>query len=283
MAVALIWGSASMAQDDIKSLKEFTEDPDEIFFGHVEVFNDLSKTLKKGIRDGVITADNLKPKRIGLITTYMFEEKFTFRKSHLLYLYSKEGEQNYFFNRMATPLVEGIKQAFAGSDIELVTPSEFIDTPYEKDAYEKLSKKLRTMDPFVQTVKEMKLEPSAGEFEFIYTLSKDGESSKIMDGLAEFAKTQGLDAVLSVEINTKYMTKSITFNALQFTLHAVNPDDGKGILFNRYSLYSDMYYPMAFIKGGKLQWEDFEGFQELGKRAAEDYVNYIDDTIVETL
>lgn len=283
LLVALVLCNICLAQDEIKTLKEFTAEPDEVFFGHVEVFSELSKTLKKEIRDGLVTAENLKPKKVGLITTYLFEEKFTFRKAHILYLYSKEGETNYFFNKMAIPLVEGLKEAFNGSGIELYTPSEFIESSADQESYEKLAKKLRTGDPFAQTARDMKLDPSGGEFEFIYTLSKDGESSKIMDELAEFAQSQGMDALLSVEINTKYMTKSVTFNALQLTLHGMNPDDKKGLLFNRYSLFSDMYYPVAFIKGGKLEWEEFTGFQKLGERAGQDYLKYIDETITETL
>ncbi len=272
-----------LAQEEMKTIKDFVQTSDEIFFGQVEVFSDLSKSLKKEIKDGLVTRENLKPKKIGLITTYLFEEKFTFRKAHFLYIHSNEGEKNYFFQKMAEPLVEGVKAAFEGTEIELLSPSQFLEAPHHKDAYEKLAKKLKTMDPFVQTINDYKMNASGGEFEFIYTLSKDGESSKIMDGLAEYASQQGFDAIMSIEINTKYMTKAVTFNGLHFTLHGINPNSKKGLLFNRYSLYSDMYYPIALIKNGKLDWEDFEGFETLGQRAGKDYIKYIDETVIETL
>lgn len=282
-AFLLALSTCLYAQDDIKTIKDFVKEPDEVFFGHVEVFTELSKTLKKEIRDGFVTQENLKPKKIGIVTTYLFEEKFTFRKAHFLYVHSNQGDKNYFFNKMAEPLVAGVKAAFEGSEVELLSPTDFLEAPYEQDEYEKLAKKLRTSDPFSQTIRDFKMDASGGEFEFIYTLSKEGESGKILDGLAEYAQEQGLDALLSIEINTKYMTKAVTFNGIHFTLHGVNPESKKGLLFNRYSLYSDMYYPVAFIKNGKLEWEDFEGFKELGQRAGKDYLTYIDDTVNETL
>ncbi len=282
-AFLMVLACTLSAQDDIKTIKDFVQEPDEVFFGHVEVFTELSKTLKKEIRDGLVTTENLKPKKIGIVTTYLFEEKFTFRKAHFLYVHSNEGDKNYFFNKMAEPLVAGVKAAFEGSEVELLSPTDFLEAPYERDEYEKLAKKLRTSDPFAQTIRDFNMDASGGEFEFIYTLSKEGESGKIMDGLAEYAQEQGLDALLSIEINTKYMTKAVTFNGIHFTLHGVNPDSKKGMLFHRYSLYSDMYYPVAFIKNGKLDWEDFEGFEVLGERAGKDYLNYIDETINETL
>lgn len=269
------------AQDDIKTVEDFVKESDEVFFGHVEVYSNLSKSLKKEIRDGLVTQDNLKPKKIGLVTTYIFEEKFTFRKAHFLYIHSNEGNKNYFFDKMAAPLVAGVKATFQDSEIELLSPADFLEAPYEQDEYEKFAKKLKTADPFTQTLREYKMDASGGEFEFIYTLSKEGESGKVMDGLAEYAVEQGFDAILSIEINTKYMTKAVTFNGLHFTLHGVNPDSKKGLLFHRYSLYSDMYYPVAFIKNGKLNWQDFEGFKELGVRAGKDYINYIDETVKE--
>lgn len=282
-SIFLFISGSIWAQEDMETVKDFVNKPDEVFFGHVDVYSDLSKSLKKEIKDGLVTKDNLKPRKIGIVTTYFFEEKFTFRKAHFLYVHSKEGNKNYFFDKMAEPLVAGVKAAFEGSEIELLSPSDFLEAPYEQDEYEKLAKKLRTADPFAQTIRDFKMDASGGEYEFIYTLSKQGESGKIMDGLAEYALEQEFDAILSIEINTKYMTKAITFNGLHFTLHSIKPDSKKGVLFNRYSLYSDMYYPVAFIKNGNLEWEDFQGFEELGKRAGADYLQYIDETVRETL
>lgn len=283
LTVSLLFAISLAAQDDIETIQDYVKKSDEVFFGHVDVYSDLSKTLKKEIRDGLVTEENLKPKKIGLITTYLFEEKFTFRKAHFLYVHSNEGEKNYFFNKMATPLVEGVKAAFEGSEIELLSPSDFLEAPHEQDEYQQLAKKLRTADPFSKTIRDYKMDASGGEFEFIYTLSKDGESGKIMDGLAEYAMEQGFDAVLSIEINTKYMTKAVTFNGIHFTMHSINPETEKGFLFNKYSLYSDMYYPVAFIKNGKLDWQDFQGFQALGERVAKDYLTYINETVEETM
>lgn len=196
-------------QNDVKTIQDYVNETDEVFFGEVQLFSNLSKTLKKEIREGSVTAQNLKPKRIGLITTYMFDEKFTSRQSHFIYVHSENEEVNYFFNQMGEPLVEGVKSAFQNADFELVTPSAFITNTEEQEEYEKLAKQLKTADPFAQTIRDYGMNASGGEFEFIYTLSKDGESSKIMDGLADYAKTQGLDAVLSIEINTFFKKLSI--------------------------------------------------------------------------
>lgn len=278
-AILLALSTSLYAQDDMKTIKDFVQESDEAFFGHVEVFSELSKTLKKDIRDGLVTKENLKPKKIGIVTAYLFEEKFTNNKALFPYVYSDGNQDDYFFSKMGNPLVEGVKDAFEGSEIELLSPSQFLETPAEQEAYEKLAKKLRTGDPFVQTMKENKLNASGGEFEFIYTLSKDGESGKIIDGLAEYALEQGFDALLSIEIDTKYMSKAVTFNGLQFTLHSLNPNSKKGILFNRYSLFADMYYPLAYVKGSRIESEDFDGFKELGERAGKDYIKFIDATV----
>ena len=283
LAVLVTLSVAGVAQDDVKTIKDFVNESDEVFFGQVAVFTNLSRSLKKEIKDGLVTAENIKPKKIGLVTTYLFEEKFASRKAHFLYVHSDEGIKNYFFHKMAEPLVAGVKAAFEGSEMELLSPSDFLKVPSDQDKYEKLAKKLRTSDPFSQIIRDFQMDPSGGEFEFIYTLNKEGESGKIMDGLAEYAREQGLDAILGIEINTKYMTKAITFNGINFTLHGINPDSKKGFLFHRYSLYADMYYPVAFIKSGKLDWQDFAGFKDLGERVGKDYINYIDESIRESL
>jgi len=278
-SVCLILAISAFGQDDIETIQDFVQKSDDVFFSHVNAYSDLSKSLKKEIRDGLVTKDNLKLKKVGIVTTYLFEEKFNNNKALFQYVYSNGDDENYFFSKMASPLVEGVKLAFEESEIELLSPTQFLDSPDKQEAYQKLAKKLRTSDPFVQMIKDKKLEASGNEFEFIYTLSKEGESGKIADGLAEYAVELGFDAFLSIEINTKYMSKAVTFNGLQFTLHSVNPASKKGLLFNRYSLFADMFYPIAFVKGSKIESEAFSGFKELGERAAKDYLKFIDSTV----
>lgn len=282
----LILSSITYAQEnEVQTILDFSNQSDEVLLGRVMVESDIAKELKKEIKAGVITKEDLKPTKIGLITTYLFEEKYTSRKSHIVYVYEGEGESAYFFNKIAKPAINGLKQAFDNSDIELLLPQQFLDSDEKKESYGDLAKKLDGIqDPFIGIVKDMKMNPSGEGFEFIYSMAMQGRSMKVANNLADFAEQMGLDAVLSLEISTVYQSKAVTFSGLRLILHGVKKtgrSGGKGLLLNTYTLMPDMYYPLAFIKGGEPEFEAYEGMDRIAERAGEDYIKYVDEFLEE--
>lgn len=272
------------AISQVDGLLTFSKADDAVFFANKTVQSDLANTLSREIRAEILNHEDLKPQKIGLVTTYLFEERFNSRKAHLTYLYSKDGEKNYFFNRIADPVVQGLLQAFQGTHINLLTPAEFATSEKVKESYEALGENLVLSEAFSETVNEMDLQPSGEDFSFIYAYGMHGESLKIANALASFAETAELDALLSVEISTIYSTKNISLGTIRLIMHGVKPtgrSGAKGLLMNVYSFSADKNYPLVTIKGGKLSNEKYQGLMPAANRIGKNYIQYIDDHIEE--
>ncbi len=269
--------------DELKSLEDFALDDDELFFGHVVVQSDITRTLKKPLKNGEVTAEDLKPLKIGLVTTYLFEEKFNSGRALMLYTYEKDGTSNYFFGKIAGPAIKGLLDAFDGSEVELLLPEDFLKTGEDKQRYAELGKKLSFSEPFSSAVKG-KGDPSGGEFEFIYSMFKGGFSEKVADELAAFAKATDLDAVLTLELVTQYFAKSTNLSRVNLMLHGVNEfekEGSQGLLMNVYTLHPDFMYPLITYKGGEVQDETYGGMGRMMNRIGKDYIKYLDESIDE--
>ena len=157
----------SHAQDDLKSLADFALESDDVFFDHVVVQTEASRILKKPLKNGEVSNSDLKPRKVGLVTVYIFEEKFTSAKGRLIYSYEKDGDPNYLFKRIAGPMVQNFEDAFSEGEIDLITPIEYLSDAQSKEKYQALGKKLSVSAPFTGAVKG-EGDPSGGEYQFIY-------------------------------------------------------------------------------------------------------------------
>ncbi len=275
---------AQNSDEETKTLEDFSRIDKEAFFDHVVVQSDLEKALRKELKNGEVSIDDIRPKRIGLVSTYLYEEKFTKSQAMVLYIYEQDGGPNYFYDRIAGPAIDGLVKAFADSEVELLLPEDYLKTAEDRERYEKLGKKLSFSDPFSSAVKAKGGDPAGGRFQFIYSMFKMGYSDKVWNELADFAVAMDLDAVLTLEIVTEYFDKSINLGKINLMLHGANKlekEGNRGLLYNIYTFYPDYMYPLAEIKGLKLGQEAYEGLGKIHERIGRDYIEYLDESLEE--
>lgn len=261
-----------------KTFVEFVGESDKIFFDGVFASCEIGDKFKKEIKSGTINENNLVPKKIGLVTLYVFEENYRKRKAHLTYIYSLEGEVNYFYNKISKQAAEGLKQGFAGSGYELVMPQDFLSSESKKKAFSVAMENINDLsDPFLETVKAYNLSPAADPHQFVYTYVEDGTNGFVADELSTLAKELGLDGLLTVQLSTLYQTQTISFSGLSYVLHGINPiapEGEQGLVISNYALYPDYPYPFVSVRNGKTSSERYGGYRKLLERATKDYLKF---------
>lgn len=278
---ALVISFSSVAQ---KSFVEFIGESDRIFFDGVFANSTFDKDFKSEIKQKTITKQNLKPKRVGLISMYVFEENFQRRKAHLTYIYSKEGELNYFVNNVSKNALQGLTTAFEGSGYDLVLPDEFLKSNEAKQAFEATLEEMNESlsDPFLQTVEGYELNPNADGQLFVHNWVEEGTNGYVADLMAQLAQDLGLDALLTVKISSLYQTNTISFSSVDFLLHGINPageEYEQGIILSNYMLYPDYPYPFVSVRNGKTSSERFGAFRKLLERSGKDFLKFTTDEI----
>ena len=224
------------------------------------------------------------PKKIGVVSVYIFEEKFSSNKGLQIYTLNPDGSDCYFYKKIADPAIKGLKKSFQGSEIELLLPDEYIEGLTGTDRYNMLAKKLTFSDPFSSAVKGVDGKPAGEDFKFIYSMYREGISEKVWDELADFAVDMGLDAVLTVEIVTNYASKTTSLVRVNLMLHGINKNEkeGKqGLLLNTYALHPDYLYPLVTYQKGEAVEESYAGMGRLLERIGGDYQKYISESVNE--
>lgn len=266
-----------------QTIVEFIGESDKIFFDGVFANSDLKKKLKSKIKDGSVTEATLTPKKIGLISLYLYEENFRKRKAHLTFIYSSEGRTNYFYNQLVGPATNGIKAGFEGSGFQLVTGDELFNSDAKKAALAKAQEAINSLDdPFLQTLSGYEMSPTSDTEPFVYAMLEDGTNGFVADELATLAKALEVDALLTVQLSTLYQTSTISFSSIEFILHGVDgseADGEQGCILTSYSLYPDFPYPFVSIRNGKTFSERFGAYRKLLERSTENYLEYTKETI----
>ena len=266
-----------------KTFVEFIGESDKVFFDGVFANSELKKNLKNEIKSGSVTEQNLKPKKIGLLTVYLFEENYRKRKAHLTFIYSREGELNYFFNRVSERALEGLNKGFGSSGYELVSGNELIDTEEKKLAFEEAQSNINGLsDPFLQTLETYEMTPSSASSPFVYSFIEDGTNGYVADELATLAQKLGVDALLTVQLSTLYQTATISFSSVNFILHGINPaapEGEQGCVLSTYSLYPDYPYPFVSVRNAKTSSERFGAYNRLLERTTKDYLKFTSETL----
>ena len=276
----LFFSSTLFAQ---KSFVEFIGEGDKIFFDGVYANSNLDKDLKAEIKQKTVTKENLKPKRIGLISMYVFEENFQRRKAHLTYIYSKEGELNYFVNNISSSALQGLTTAFQGSEYELVMPEDFLNTNDKQAAFDATLEELNGLsDPFLQAVTGYDLQPNGEGQLFVHNWIEEGTNGYVADLMAQLAQDLGLDALLTVKLSTLYQTRNISFSSVNFLLHGINagaPEEEQGVVLSNYVLYPDYPYPFVSVRNGKTSSERFGAYRKLLERSGKDFLKFTTEEI----
>ena len=266
-----------------QTIVEFIDESDKIFFDGVFASSDLKKKFKPKIKDGSITEASLTPKKIGLVSLYLYEENFRKRKAHLTFIYSSEGSANYFYNQLARPALNGLKAGFAKSGYELLIGDDLFDTDSKKAALSRAQESINSLDdPFLQTLLGYEMTPTSATDPFVYTMIEEGTNGFVADELAILAKVLEVDALLTVQLSTLYQTSTISFSSIAFILHGVDqsaPVGEQGCVLTSYSLYPDFPYSFVSIRNGKAFSERFEVYRKLLERSTEDYLEFTSNTI----
>lgn len=278
--LTFILSFSSVAQ---KTFVEFIGESDRIFFDGVFANSNFAKDFKSEIKQKTITKNDLKPKRIGLVSMYLFEENFQRRKAHLTYIYSKEGELNYFVNNISNNALQGLTAAFEGSGYELVLPEEFLKGNDAQAAFDAAVEEVNSLsDPFLQAVENYDLTPSADGQLFVHNWVEEGTNGYVADVMAQLAKDLGLDALLTIKISSLYQTNTISFSSVDYLLHGINPAGAEleqGIILSNYMLYPDYPYPFVSVRNGKTSSERFGAFRKLVERSGKDFLKFTTDEI----
>ena len=266
-----------------QTIVEFIGESDKIFFDGVFANSDLKKKLKPKIKDGSITESSLKPKKIGLVSLYLYEENFRKRKAHLTFIYSSEGRTNYFFNQLSGPALNGIKAGFEKSDYELISGDELYNSEAKKEALTKAQEAINSLDdPFLQTLSGYEMSPTSAASPFVYSFLEEGTNGFVADELATLAKALEVDALLTVQLSTLYQTSTISYSSIEFILHGVDESEAegeRGCILTTYSLYPDFPYPFVSIRNGKTYSERFGAYRKLLERSTENYLQYTSEVI----
>ncbi len=261
-----------------QNITDYINKSDKDFFDGAFMESDVQNIPKSAIKDGTVTRSNLTPKRIGLASIYLFEKSYMRRKAHLTYIYSLEGQQNYFFHNIGPKAMEGLVQAFEGSPFELVFPADYLDSDAKHAAFATAIERINGLDhPFLDQMKQWKLQPSGNEQPFLYTWIEEGTNGFVADEMATLAKSLGLDALLTVQLSTLYQTQTISFFSIEFILHGVNPaaqEGQQGLVLGRYSLFAGYPYPFVYIRNGKPSQERFGAYGRITERTMRNFLDF---------
>ncbi|MEM9324725.1 MAG: hypothetical protein AAGA85_03680 [Bacteroidota bacterium] len=280
----ILLSASSSIQSFSQDFAQFVGKSDRNFFDGVYVASDL-ELLQSQVDNEAITKASLTPQKIGLASMYIYERNYQRRKAHLTYIYSFEGQQNYFYHNIGAKALKGLQRAFDGSPYEILLPSDFLDADDKHDAFASAITNINGLDhPFLDQMKEWKLQPSGNEQPFLYTWIEEGTNGFVADEMAALAQSLGLDALLTVQFSTLYQTQTISYYSLDLILHGINPtapEGEQGIVLAKYSLGSDFPYPFVNIRNGKTSQERFGAYDRLTERSTEYFLDYLQLQIAE--
>jgi hypothetical protein len=276
-----------------------------------KVAADVKISMMNGDSEGVPSGKGLvpylkalggPPKRVGLVSFYAWDQGNKKEKSYTFYggdyVYRIDQTRSsavdaHELDKLAAELhdagIGALKQEFAAVGMQLLTPSEFLDTPEKKQAYEAVKVEGGGMDKLfgmLQTKDEGNWQWGVpGGYRLIklttvndprgnhFTLATTGIGvGKLADSVGfDLAKALGLDAVVILYNVVQAESTTIRLRGSYMYMFGPNPvaDTGQGSYW-RGQQYSGVYLrtDVDFIqtdKAGKLLDEDYQGYSAVAR------------------
>lgn len=275
----IVFVFASTAQ---KSLYEYAIQEDEEFFKDTFIGSDITDDFSRAYSKGKITNDDIPLKKIGLLSFFLFEINYKKEKAHLVYKHKYEGNTiiQTIYNSSIGPLKDSLKR----KGIQLLTPSEFLTTEGQKDAYEDAASRIQLIvnkKIGVQNVlnKYNSINTPSG-IKYISSNIEEGKNQEILNIIAELSEALRLDGMMTIQLVSEYFNYAMTFKSLSLEIYGPHPlpDRKKGILGYKLGNYAYICLDsrgFAGIKKDNVIREDYRAFPYLVARSGADFINFL--------
>ncbi len=203
---------------------------------------------------------------------------------------------NYYATKFYSQSIDPIKTAFSKEGMQILTPSEFLDSEEKRQAYEnfemEVGRMARMVLGFVNSISDaatdagFQVSATPAGYELIPAAMAAGDY-KLNESMGKLTEDLGVDAVMVAFVDTKTDDRSSVYMKSGMALYGPNPipkEEGKrypGMSYN-----SGMYYgktevtpknaiEFAEIKRKEITEESYDGFGYIMGEAASQLAAYI--------
>lgn len=254
-----------------RSIEELASQPDaelfsKAFFG--------SEELKR------LTNQDVKPlKKVGLLTLIIKDYASKKGLKTAAYGYKPDGEANYFATKILERAKEDLKQEVAKNNVEILLEEDYLTTEEARSAYslayDKYIDEVRGDDFMYQLFKNPSLPVTAKGYKPFFPVN-GGREDEAIEILGDLCDELGLDALLTISIQTQTTNAGISFEEMRMTLHMKRLNPAKreltGVHIGTYALIPRQWIPFAGLKKGELTGERYEGFGPLLGRLSSEFI-----------
>lgn len=254
-----------------KTVEELAELPAKKFFRDVYYDTSLGNNLVKLLNKRRIKfADLPDLKKVGLLSIYIKDESFRKgRKGGVIYNHDKE--ENLLSAGVLDASLNSVKQILTKLDIQLMSSDEYLTDEDKKREYNNfvfnyssITEAKKFSDFFVRNNESF---ASPADYRMIYSTFEGGTAKEITNSLGNLSAKLGLDALLTIEIQTRTTNKSVILESITVVMHGTHPtlkDEGLFFGIGKYSPSSQV--PFAEIVDEDIKRARFEGFETIMTR-----------------
>jgi hypothetical protein len=284
-----------------QSFNELTELTDKKFSKNIQKDSPLGKEMKMLVRQEKITRADLKPlRRIGVISFYIYDDVWSKKQGdYIIWNYLTDEGANAFAQKFHDLGINSLKSSLKNTGIELLTPSDFLDNPEKKQAYNSFEVEytglLKAVAGFANSFakgagKSEGVSATPDGYKLFAVTQAYGQDPKVQRSMGKLAKDLGLDGVLIIQVTTVTGSKSTVVKDIQLSMFGPNPEkynpDAKypgivgaggyweGKCYGWY-IYSVGGVPFVEYKKKKLVGENFDGWDEFMVKLGGHFLNYI--------
>lgn len=251
-----------------KTVEELAQTSPKKFFKDVFYDTSLGDDLVKLLNKRRIKFDDLPDlNRVGVLSVYIKDDAFRKgRKGGVTY------NQGYNENILAAGILDAsyisVDDVLDKLDIELLNTEEYLASENKKQVYDNFEfnyssiPEAKKFGEFIARNEGVYATPK--DYKMIFAAFQGGNQDVIINGIGSLCSLFELDALLTIEIQTRTTNKSIVLESITVVMHGrhpVLPDEGMLYATGKYA--PSGMVPFAEIKEGKINRSRFDGFETI--------------------
>lgn len=245
LVVALLF--AMNVSADHNTLSAWNEYNDKKFTKRLSFISNLQYTEKMFKKFKLTDEEIPKLKRVGVLGLSMYQPTAGYKAGNSIYTpYFTEAGEIYFLDKLYTPTLQPMKEAFAEQGIELLMPAEFLDTPQKRTMFEntefEMSGLFKTIEALQSRIRAASTSPVKSSYEGTKFIGQIHADPKVWREVGKFAGDIGLDAVLVVETQMAHNGGAAILQSVNMTLAGPN-----SVPYNKE--HENYYAPFGPLKG----------------------------------
>jgi len=248
-----------------KTIEELGELPARKFFKDVyfdtSLGNDLVKLLN---RDRIKLEDLPELKRVGLASIFIKDDAFRKgRRGGVTYNHNQE--ENELAAGILNASMNSLKEVLNKLNITLLGSEDYLDDDEKKRLYKNFVfnytgiPEAKKFGEFFERNKESPGSPAG--YKPIFSTYEGGTSKSIVNGLGALSDELGLDALITLEIQTQTTNKSVVLESITVVMHGPHPtlkDEGLFMGIGQYSPSKQLAF--AEVSGDNIKQGRYIGF-----------------------